>query len=131
MTDIKIKPVGWFNPFDDYHGYQQASKAFEGASGTIPLYSEETIDLFRAEISRLKRESKDAFETSMEMQQNWFKQEIKFLEKIENLCAEIARKDAALREYGGHRQACYYHMGHGCNCGWSAALAPTQEKTND
>lgn len=32
------KPVGWFNQHDDYHGYQQVARPFEGSVGTVPLY---------------------------------------------------------------------------------------------
>jgi hypothetical protein len=33
------EPVGWFNPWNDYHGYQQVAKEHEGEEGTIPLYA--------------------------------------------------------------------------------------------
>ena len=35
----EAKPVGWFNPWNDYQGYQQVAKEFEGSEGTIPLYA--------------------------------------------------------------------------------------------
>lgn len=33
------KPVGWFHPWDEYHGYQQVAEEYEGSEGTIPLYA--------------------------------------------------------------------------------------------
>lgn len=33
-----LKPAGWFNPYNDYHGYQQVAPEFEGTGDTIPLY---------------------------------------------------------------------------------------------
>jgi hypothetical protein len=35
----EVKPAGWFNPLNEHHGYQQVAKEFEGAAGTIPLYT--------------------------------------------------------------------------------------------
>jgi len=29
----EAKPVGWFNPWNDYQGYQQVAKEFEGSEG--------------------------------------------------------------------------------------------------
>ena len=42
------KPVGWFNPWNDYHGYQQVAKEYEGSPETIPLYAAPQPDKYRA-----------------------------------------------------------------------------------
>jgi hypothetical protein len=33
------EPVGWFNPWNENHGYQQVGAEYEGKSGTIPLHA--------------------------------------------------------------------------------------------
>jgi hypothetical protein len=49
---------------------------------------------------------------------------------IDQQAAEIARKDAALREYGHHYATCHrFHGGRPCNCGFDAALAGEKEAT--
>ena len=30
--------VGWFNPYNDYHGFQQVHRSYEGGKGTFPLF---------------------------------------------------------------------------------------------
>lgn len=33
-----MQRVGWFNPYNDYHGFQQVHRSAEGAEGTFPLF---------------------------------------------------------------------------------------------
>lgn len=33
------EPVGWFNQWNSYNGYQQVADEYNGAPGTIPLYA--------------------------------------------------------------------------------------------
>ena len=40
MTERYIL-VGWFNPYNDYHGLQQVHRDYEGKEGTFPLYVRE------------------------------------------------------------------------------------------
>lgn len=54
LTDIEMRkaleaalstdaePVGWFNPWNEYHGYQQVDDGCAGEPGTIPLYAAPT-----------------------------------------------------------------------------------------
>jgi hypothetical protein len=41
--------VGWFNPYNEYHGFQQVHQDHEGEKGTFPLYVRE-CDLLKIEI---------------------------------------------------------------------------------
>ena len=34
--------VGWFNPYNDYHGFQQVHRSYEGGEGTFPLFCRES-----------------------------------------------------------------------------------------
>jgi hypothetical protein len=38
---VPAKPIGWFNPWNDYHGFQQVAEEFEGDGETIPLYADQ------------------------------------------------------------------------------------------
>lgn len=35
---LAVKPAGWFNPWNDTHGFQQVAKGCEGEEGTVPLF---------------------------------------------------------------------------------------------
>lgn len=48
----EIKPVGWFNPWNAYHGYQQVAEEHEGEGETFPLYGQEAIESLRAQIAK-------------------------------------------------------------------------------
>ncbi len=41
--------VGWFNPYNDYHGFQQVNLTAEGNDGTFPLYCRES-DFLKTEL---------------------------------------------------------------------------------
>jgi hypothetical protein len=41
--------VGWFNPYNDYHGFQQVHRDHEGDEGTFPLYVRER-DFLKTEL---------------------------------------------------------------------------------
>lgn len=41
MTERYIL-VGWFNPHNDYHGFQQVHKDYEGEGDTFPLFVRES-----------------------------------------------------------------------------------------
>lgn len=41
---MTVKPLGWFNPWNDFHGYQQVAREFEGGEGTIPLYADDAVN---------------------------------------------------------------------------------------
>lgn len=49
----KLEPeyvmVGWFNPWNDYHGFQQVHRDAEGTDGTFPLFCRAS-ELAKAEL---------------------------------------------------------------------------------
>jgi hypothetical protein len=44
--------VGWFNPWNDYHGFQQVHKDYEGDDGTFPLFVRES-DFLKTALNEL------------------------------------------------------------------------------
>lgn len=36
---VPAKPIGWFNPWNDYHGFQQVAEEFEGGDDVYPFYA--------------------------------------------------------------------------------------------
>lgn len=48
-----LKPAGWFNPWNDFHGYQQVAKEYEARKGTIPLYGPEAASLIQSQAVEL------------------------------------------------------------------------------
>jgi hypothetical protein len=59
MAETKPKPAGWFNPWNDYHGYEQVAEEFEGKPGKIPLYPASALTSLMEENERLKQRCKE------------------------------------------------------------------------